>query len=359
MLSQTQKKTADRTALLLKKINAITLPSPINLMEVCGTHTMAIARHAIKGMLSDQISLISGPGCPVCVTSVGEIEMALSIASIPNTVIFTFGDMMRVPGVKESLSHYPNVRVAYSPFDAVAFAKEHPRTEVAFLGIGFETTIPVVGAAMLQAKNEGLKNFSVLSMHKLVPPALTALLDNNKAKINGLICPGHVSVIIGANAYRGIQKKYNVPCVITGFEPADILEGIYLLVRQIQQQTSRVEIQYARAVTMRGNLKAMNLMHEIYEVCPAHWRGIGVIPKSGLQIRTAFSLFDAKKRFGLKEHKYTEPKNCLCGRILQGLAIPTDCKVFAKRCTPNTPVGPCMVSSEGACSAVYKYETSY
>lgn len=343
----------EKVTLVANKINSC-FHKQVRLMEVCGTHTTSIARYAIKNLLNPNVNLLSGPGCPVCVTSVGELEQAFQIAQ-HNVTVCTFGDMLKVPGKENSLSDFTNVKIVYSPLDAIEQATINPDQDIVFLGVGFETTTPIVGATILQAKHKRLKNFSVLSMHKLVPPALRALLTDNVAKIDGLICPGHVSTIIGAKAYEDIAKKYKIPCVITGFEPVDIVEGIYLLLNQLQLDKSRVEVQYTRAVNYEGNKRAQDIINEVFDVCDAKWRGIGTIPNSGLRIREDFAAFDARKRFDLMERDYPEPNNCLCGKILQGLATPEDCALFGKTCTPNSPIGPCMVSSEGSCAATYRY----
>lgn len=332
---------------------------PIRLMEICGTHTMAIFRHGIRSLLPETIELVSGPGCPVCVTAMEDIDRAVKLSQISEVMITTFGDMIRVPGSCSSLQmeqgEGATVKMVYSTFDAVKMATENRDFEVVFLGIGFETTAPTVAAAIQMAHGQGLKNFSVLSAHKLLPPAMDALLKGNMSRVDGFICPGHVTTIIGASAYDRVAEEYHTPCVVTGFEPVDILQGVLMLVRQIEDRRADVEIQYARGVTREGNRGALAVMDQVFEPCDAPWRGLGVIPKSGLAIRDAFSSFDAGLRFDVNVPKAQEPKGCLCAQILQGAARPPDCRLFKTACTPRTPVGPCMVSSEGTCAAYFKY----
>lgn len=338
-----------------------TVTRPIRLMEICGTHTMAIFRHGIRSLLSDLIELVSGPGCPVCVTSTEEVDRAVKLAKIPGVTITTFGDMVRVPGTESSLQHEKalgaDVKVVYSTFDALKMAQENPSKEVVFLGIGFETTAPTVAAAIKAAYDNGIGNFSVISSHKLLPPAMNALLSSGNLNIDGFICPGHVTTIIGTSAYEEVVAHYGTPCVVVGFEPVDILQGILMLVTQIENQEAKVEIQYKRGASASGNTSALELMSEVFEPCDAPWRGLGVIPESGLEIRQKYEEINAKKKFDVEVPPAKEPPGCLCAEILRGSSRPTDCKLFRNTCTPRTPVGPCMVSSEGTCAAYFKYHS--
>ena len=332
----------------------------IRLMEICGTHTMAIFRHGIRSLLPETIELVSGPGCPVCVTAMEEIDRAVKLARTEGVIVATFGDMIRVPGSMASLqvtqAEGAVVKMVYSTFDALKIASENRNNEVVFLGIGFETTAPTVAAAIQTAHGRGDTNFSVLSAHKLLPPAMDALLSGGIATVDGFICPGHVSTIIGTSSYKMVVEQYNTPCVVTGFEPVDILQGILMLVEQIESNRAEVEIQYARGVSPEGNPGALAIMEKVFEPCDAPWRGLGNIPKSGLAIRNSFGTFDAKNRFDLAVPAAKEPPGCLCASVLQGAATPPECKFFRNACTPGTPIGPCMVSSEGTCAAYFKYQ---
>ncbi|MBN1349317.1 hydrogenase formation protein HypD [candidate division KSB1 bacterium] len=331
----------------------------IRLMEVCGTHTMAIARSGIRQLLPQNITLLSGPGCPVCVTSQREIDQFIKLAGIENAIIVTFGDLLRVPGSASSLQNErakgADVRVVYSPMDCLEIAEKHPEKEAVFLGVGFETTAPTIAAAVIEAQRRKVSNFSVISAHKLVPPALSALLNNPKIRVDGFICPGHVSVIIGARAYAPVVDIYRKPCVVAGFEPADILQGIFLLVEQIENAAPAVAIAYARGVQFEGNKKARDILSQVFESCDAEWRGIGVIPDSGLKFRDAYRNYDAQLKFDLHVDAVEEPKGCACGEILCGTKTPFECPLFRTKCTPEHPIGPCMVSSEGTCAAYFKY----
>lgn len=329
------------------------------LMEVCGTHTMAIARFGIKELLPKNIRLLSGPGCPVCVTPNGYIDHAIALSRRDGTIIATFGDMVRVPGSTASLEKEKadgrDIRIVYSPLDAIQMARENPAKEIIFLSIGFETTIPAIAAAILMAKKEGLKNLTFLTANKVVPPALETLLQGD-LKLNGFILPGHVSTIIGGKAYIPIVEKYRIPCSVAGFEPTDIIGAILDLVEQGLSGSPRLSVQYSRAVTMNGNKKAQDVINEVFEPVDAEWRGIGAIPSSGLKLRSSFEGFDAAVKFDVDIEETKEGKGCICGLILQGLKDPPDCPLFGKACSPETPVGACMVSSEGTCAAWYKYE---
>ncbi|MCX5707648.1 MAG: hydrogenase formation protein HypD [Candidatus Omnitrophica bacterium] len=331
----------------------------INLMEVCGTHTMAIFRSGIKQLLPKNINLISGPGCPVCVTSQSDIDCMLELASTKNLIITTFGDMLKVPGTKSSLekirSDGADIRVVYSPLDALEIAKENKNKEVVFWAVGFETTSPVIASVVDDTRKLKLRNFSVYCCHKLIPPAMAALLASREIKIHGFLCPGHVSSIIGTKAYQFIAQEFKIPCVVSGFEPTDILETILMLLKQIAKNTASVEIQYKRAVHPQGNIPAQEMLKRVFLPCDADWRGLGTIPQSGLKLNSDYAGFDARSKFQLKTKKAFEPKNCLCGEVLRGVKTPAQCKLFAKICNPENPFGPCMVSSEGTCSAWYKY----
>jgi hydrogenase expression/formation protein HypD len=331
----------------------------IRLMEVCGTHTVAIFRSGIKNILPKNISLISGPGCPVCVTSNLEIDTAIEIAKSDDVILATFGDMIRVPGSFSSLekerANGADIRVVYSSLDALNIANQNPNRKVVLFGIGFETTSPTIAGAILSAQNEGVKNFFVLSSHKLIPPAMKMLLEAGEVKIDGFICPGHVSTIIGSKAYDFIAQEYRVPCVIAGFEPIDILQTILMLIRQIKDGKSRVEIGYKRAVRPEGNITALNILSDVFDISDARWRGLGIVPSSGLEIKDKYRQFDAKKAFVVNVESENEPKGCLCGEVLRGVKTPIECAFFANSCTPDNPIGPCMVSSEGTCSAYFKY----
>jgi hydrogenase expression/formation protein HypD len=329
------------------------------LMEVCGTHTVSIFRSGIRGLLPETISLISGPGCPVCVTSLKEIDSFIEIAGMDNVILATFGDLMRVPGTRSSLqkerANGRDIRIVYSTIDALSIARDNPHKKLVFAGVGFETTAPTVAAAVISAHNMKLKNFYIYSAHKLIPPALTALMERRGTKVDGFILPGHVSVIIGTEGYRSFFDKYRVPSVISGFEPADILQAIYSLIEQIEGGRAELLNGYQRIVTSGGNRKAQKIIGDVFEKSDAKWRGIGMIPESGLTIREDFKEFDAKKMLEFHVPEPEEPKDCACGEIIIGLKTPNDCPLYKKVCTPVHPVGPCMVSSEGTCAAYYKY----
>jgi hydrogenase expression/formation protein HypD len=334
----------------------------IRLMEVCGTHTVSIFRNGIRSVLPDTISLLSGPGCPVCVTSQNEIDAFIELSKINNVIIATFGDLMRIPGTVSSLqiehANGRDIRIVYSSMDALDLAKQNPDKKVVFLGVGFETTAPTIGASIYTAQEMGIMNYYVFSAHKLAPPALFALLEKKEVKIDGFILPGHVSVIIGSNAYIPFVEQFHIPCVVAGFESADILQAISLLVDQIKSDISKVENAYPRAVNSNGNVKALSLMETVFEIEDASWRGLGVIPESGLKIRNNFSEHDAQRVFDIKLPASIEPKGCACGEILTGIKTPPECPLYKKACTPMDPVGPCMVSSEGSCAAYFKYHLS-
>ncbi|MDM8524533.1 hydrogenase formation protein HypD [Desulfococcaceae bacterium HSG8] len=331
----------------------------IRLMEVCGTHTMSIFRSGIRGLLPDTISLLSGPGCPVCVTSQNEIDAFIALASIDNVIVATFGDLMRVPGTSSSLqkerAEGRDIRVVYSSSDALEIAKKNPDKKVVFLGVGFETTAPTIAATILSANAMNLNNYFVFSAHKLVPPALSALMKISNMKTDGFILPGHVSVIIGMKSYQPFFDQYQIPCVIAGFEPGDILQAVSMLISQIESGSPELANAYPRAVTDEGNQKARKIMGDVFETTDANWRGLGIIPESGLNIRKEFASFDAHKMADITIPESEEPKGCSCGAILTGEKIPPECPLYKKACTPVNPIGPCMVSSEGTCAAYYRY----
>jgi hydrogenase expression/formation protein HypD len=345
---------------LVKKIASISKKN-VRLMEVCGTHTVSIFRSGIRSVLPPSISLLSGPGCPVCVTDQAEIDAFIELARLDGVIITTFGDLMRVPGSRSSLqkerAEGRDIRVVYSTFDALEIARKNPAQKVVFLGVGFETTAPTIAAAILSAAQTQLKNFSVISAHKLVPPALEALTAAKDVRVDGFILPGHVSVITGLDAYRPFFNRHRIPCVVAGFEPADILQAIFMLVEMLEAGRPALENAYTRAVTVEGNLKAQKIMAEIFEVDDACWRGIGVIAASGLKIRAPYAAYDARQLFNVQVPEAKTPPGCVCGQILTGTRTPPECALYKKVCTPMDPVGPCMVSSEGTCAAYYKYHS--
>lgn len=334
-------------------------PEHATLMEVCGTHTVAIARNGIRDLMPEGLRLASGPGCPVCVTCNRDIDTVIALARIPNVTITTFGDMTRVPGSTSSLlaeqAAGRSVEIVYSPLDALAFAKAHPEREVVFVGVGFETTTPLVAMAIKRAKAMGLSNFTVFAAHKNMPGALELLVGDPTLELDALILPGHVSTIIGAEPYRFLAEKYGIPGVITGFEPVDVLQGIAMLVRQLHEGRAEVEIAYARGVMPEGNPVALAAIDEVFETCTATWRGLGDIPGSGYRIRDEFANFDAVRRFEPDVEPTRDPKGCRCGDVLRARIAPNECPMFRTVCTPENPVGPCMVSSEGSCAAYYRY----
>jgi hydrogenase expression/formation protein HypD len=331
----------------------------IRLMEVCGTHTVSIFRSGIRSLLPGTIALISGPGCPVCVTDQAEIDRFIALSQQKDVIVATFGDLMRVPGSRSSLQRERaegrDIRVVYSTVDALNLARRHPERQVVFLGVGFETTAPTVAAAVISAAGERIGNFSVISAHKLVPPALEALMALEGVRIDGFLLPGHVSVIIGLSAYRRFFERHRVPCVVAGFEPTDILQAVAALAAQIESGTPRLENAYPRAVTEAGNRKAQEILEEVFEPADACWRGIGRIPASGLKIRDRYAAFDAERRFAIEVAEAAPPAGCACGEILTSKKTPPQCALYKKVCTPADPVGPCMVSSEGTCAAYYRY----
>lgn len=344
---------------------AVRIGRPVKLMEVCGTHTMAAFRTALRSLLPPDVSLISGPGCPVCVTPNSYLDRAIALARLPGTIVATFGDMIRVPGTDSSLERErasgADVRIVYSPLDAIAAAKKDPSRRVVFLGVGFETTTPAVAWTLQEARRAGVANYSVLCGHKTIPEAMAGLLAGGDIGIDGFMCPGHVSVITGSRVYEGICREYRVPCVVAGFEAVDMATAIRMLLRQIAEGRAAVEIEYTRSVTPAGNAAAQQACNAVFEKADAEWRGLGVIPASGLRVRETYSDHDAEKVYrgrmdigdSLKKRK--KDSGCRCGDVLRGMIPPSECPLFGKRCTPEQPAGPCMVSSEGSCSAHYRY----
>jgi hydrogenase expression/formation protein HypD len=330
----------------------------ITLMEVCGGHTMSIQKFGIPALLPETVNLISGPGCPVCVTDRKYIDQAIAYSRLPDSIITTYGDLIRVPGSTSSLDKEKaqgrDVRIVYSVLDALKIAKENPSKNIIFLGIGFETTTPGSAVGILNAKKEGLNNFFLFSAHKVMPPAMDALIDES-VKIDGYIGPGHVSAIAGTRIYDFIPEKFGIGVVISGFEPVDLLASILMLVKQFESGKPAVEIQYKRIVKRDGNPSAQQIIDEVLEPRDDWWRGLGVLPTSGLGIKPKFSDFDAEKQFDVEVEPTRKDKACICGEVLKGIAKPKDCKLFGKGCTPYDPVGPCMVSSEGACHAYFRY----
>lgn len=333
--------------------------NPLRLMEVCGTHTMSIFRHGIRTVLPETITLLSGPGCPVCVTSQQDIDVFVALATRKDVILTTFGDLMRVPGTRSSLlaekARGHDIRMVYSVADAVQLAADNPRRQVVFCAVGFETTTPTVAAAILEAHRQGIENFSVHCAHKLTPPALAALMETPSVEIDGFILPGHVSVITGTTAYEPVFSKYQVPSVIAGFEPVDILTAVFMLLTQHEQGKPALENGYARAVAPEGNPRARMIVDQVFDLADAVWRGIGTIPASGLSLAPRFADFNALGRFDIVVEEVPEPPGCACGEILMGLKTPEQCRLYKKKCTPMHPVGPCMVSSEGTCAAFYRY----
>jgi len=336
-----------------------TVTKPWVLMEVCGGQTHSIVRYGIDRMIPSMIELVHGPGCPVCVTSLEMIDRAHAIASRPEVIFTSFGDMLRVPGSRCDLltlkSRGADVRVVYSPLDAVRIARENPERKVVFFGIGFETTAPANAMAIHQAKCLGVKNFSMLVSHVLVPPSIAAILQGPGNRVQGFLGPGHVCAVMGYREYESLSEHYHVPIVITGFEPIDLLEGILMTVRQLEQGRAEVENQYVRAVTRDGNTPARDLIFEVFEVVDRKWRGVGSIPKSGYKVKYEYRAHDAEKLFEVDEIDIQEPSICISGLILRGLKRPSDCPAFGRQCTPQGPLGATMVSAEGACAAYFEY----
>lgn len=350
----------ERASMLLRAIRALDV-GEVRLMEVCGTHTMAIAKNGIRTLLPDNVKLLSGPGCPVCVTPGEVIDRVLELSMQRNVIITTYGDMVRVPGntpgdsLQRRRALGADVRIVYSPVDAVKTAKENPGREVVFLGVGFETTAPGTAAAALTAESEGVKNFSLWSMLKTVEPALRALIAMEGFNVQGFLCPGHVGTIIGERGFEFLPRECGIPAVIGGFEAEDILLSVYMLLKQIADGTPTIKNEYTRAVSENGNSLAQKMIERCFEPRRDIWRGLGEIDGSGLALREELSAFDAEKRFELPTVTTVRPTACRCGDVITGRIYPRECPLFGRRCTPEDPVGPCMVSSEGACAAAYRY----
>lgn len=334
---------------------------PVRLMEVCGTHTVAIFRHGIRNILPGGIKLLSGPGCPVCVTSIHDVDKVIAISKCDGMIITTFGDMMRVPGTGKSLfdakAEGSEIRIVYSPLDALKIAEENRDRKVVFFATGFETTSPSVAGTLMEAERRKTGNFYIYPVHKTVPPALNALLASGEVMVDGFILPGHVSTIIGSMPYEFIPQKYGKASVITGFDAEDVLLGVLMILEQIVARKAEVGIQYTRVVRKEGNRKAVSVLNEFFESEDAEWRGIGIIPSSGLRLVKKFRHRDIRTLHDPAVKSSAGPAACSCGDVLKGIKIPSDCKLFGKACTPDRPVGACMVSSEGSCAAYYKYRT--
>jgi len=336
-----------------------TITRPWTIMEVCGGQTHAIVRFGVDELLPEEVTLVHGPGCPVCVTPVELIEKALEIAALPGVVFCSFGDMLRVPGIERDLlsvkAQGGDVRIVYSPLDALRIARETPERQVVFFAVGFETTAPANAMAVVQASRQGAANFSLLVAHVLVPPAMEAILSAPANQVRGFLAAGHVCAVMGYTEYEPIARKYKVPIVVTGFEPLDILQGVYMTVRQLEEGRAEVENQYTRAVTRAGNREAQKRIGEVFEVVPRKWRGVGEIPASGLGLRPEYAAFDAERRFGVAQRVVEESTVCISGSILRGNRKPHQCPAFGTACTPEHPLGATMVSTEGACAAYYRY----
>jgi len=348
---------SDLIKILVEKLHKLS-KKPVRIMEVCGGHTMAIHRFGIPSLLPGTIELLSGPGCPVCVTSRSFIDTAIAMCRLPGVILTTYGDLIRVPGSFSSLEQQKaegaDVRVVYSTLDALEIARNNRDKKIVFPGIGFETTTPSSAVALIEAKRQNLFNFYLLSSHKTMPMAMMALIDAG-VRIDGYIGPGHVTTIAGADMYAPLLAKYPLSIVISGFEPVDLLQSISMIVQQVENDERRLEIQYKRAVTPEGNLKARALVEEVFEPCDDWWRGLGIIPGSGMAIRKEFSAFDAMKQIAVHVEPAEEPAGCICGEVLKGMRKPVECRLFGKACTPVNPIGACMVSNEGACQAFYRY----
>ena len=344
---------------LIKKMESLLGDSEVTIMEVCGTHTMTIFRSGIRSLLPQSIRLLSGPGCPVCVTPAAYLDEAIALLEIEDVIVTTFGDMVRVPGSGSSLETKraagKKIAVVYSPLDALNIARNNPDKKVVFLAVGFETTSPSVAVTAIEAKKMGISNLSFLSAHKRIPPALRLLAEDRDLNVDGFILPGHVSTIIGVNPYLFLAEGYGIPSVICGFEPLDILQGICMILYQLKERRAAVEVQYKRVVKNDGNPGAMALLNKVFIETDSEWRGLGVIANSGYAMGEEYKELDAKEVFSLKERPSVENEGCICGEILKGRKIPNQCPHFGENCTPYSPLGPCMVSSEGTCAAYYKY----
>ncbi|MGV8905290.1 MAG: hydrogenase formation protein HypD [Acetobacterium sp.] len=344
--------------ILVEKLNN-RVSENMNIMEVCGSHTMAIFRYGIRDVLPSNINLISGPGCPVCVTPQSYIDTALTLSQKDNVIIATFGDMMRVPGKKGSLTQKKaegaDVRIVYSPMDCLLMASQNPSKKIVFLSVGFETTAPMTGVTVMEAKKNNIKNLFFLTAHKIVPPAMKALVQDKDLKIDGFLLPGHVCAMIGTKPFEFLSNDHNIPGVATGFEPIDMLQGINTLVSLVSKKNHRIENDYKRIVKTAGNPHALEYLKKAFDIVDSSWRGLGRIPNSGLELKGEYDDFDALKHFKIDYIEYDGSPGCKCGEILKGKIKPPDCPLFKKICTPENPVGSCMVSSEGTCAAYYRY----
>jgi hydrogenase expression/formation protein HypD len=356
----------DKARSLIREIEALVATievarhRPINIMEVCGGHTHSIFRYGLEGMLPKEIELIHGPGCPVCVLPMGRVDDCVAIAETPGVIFATFGDAMRVPGSRKSLlqakAEGADVRMVYSPLDALALARQNPDREVVFFALGFETTMPSTALTILEAEAEGITNFSVFCNHITIVPTIKAILDSPDLQLDGFLGPGHVSMVIGNAPYEFIARHYRRPMVVAGFEPLDILQSIWMVLKQIKEGRAQIENQYARIVPDGGNAPALHAVSRVYELREFfEWRGLGSIDHSGVRLRPAYAAFDAEQRFAIPNVTIADPKSCQCGEVLKGVIKPWQCKVFGSACTPETPLGALMVSSEGACAAHYQY----
>ena len=355
-----------RAQALLARIEALvgalqrTPQRPLRVMEVCGGHTHSIFRYGIEGLLPPALELVHGPGCPVCVLPMGRVDDCVAIAERPNVILATFGDAIRVPGSRKSLAQAKadgaDVRIVYSPRDALALARAQPQREVVFFALGFETTMPSTALTMLEAERDGVRNFSLFCNHITIVPTIKAILDSPDQQLDGFLGPGHVSMVIGTAPYEFIARRYGKPLVVSGFEPLDVLQSLWMVLRQIAEGRAEVENQYARIVPRQGNAAALQAVMQVYELREFfEWRGLGSIDRSGIRIREAYARFDAERRFVLPNLRIADPKSCQCGEVLKGVIKPWQCKVFGGACTPETPLGALMVSSEGACAAYYRY----
>lgn len=358
MNTELSKKLLDKLITLSKSISN-KLGREITLMEVCGTHTTAISKSGLRSLLAPYMQLLSGPGCPVCVTEQTDIHRMIALARLPEVVIASFGDMIRVPGTNTSLeverARGATIEICYSPHEALSFAVQHTNKEIIFLGVGFETTAPAVALSIKEARALGIKNYSVFSVHKLVPPAMKALLADAELKVDGFILPGHVTTITGRKPFDFIASEYGIPAVIAGFEPIDIMESILLLLQQILEERAETVNGYKRLVNEEGNALAKKAIEDVFEPGDALWRGFGLIPESGLKLKDAYAGYDAAIRFPVEIPESRLPEGCSCGEVLRGKLKPDQCPLFSTVCTPSDPIGPCMVSSEGACAAYFNY----